>query len=126
MSEDHQIASESHGEPLAAGSVGVRVRVQLSGCPSARWSRALSANLYREFMGHAAVGHLRLDDIVRGDEIVLDGVEEREAPTLAATLRSAIDATNKNLTREAEPTANVAQNEADAIASQVDLGPKPA
>jgi hypothetical protein len=126
MPEDHQIVSESHCEPLPAGSVGVRVRVQLSGCPSARWSRALSANLYRGFLGHEAVGHLRLDEIVRGDEIVLDGVEDREAPTLAATLRSAIDATNKNLTRKAEPTANVDQSEADVIARQVDLGPRPA
>jgi hypothetical protein len=123
MPEEHQIVSESHGEPLPAGRVGVRVRLQLSGCPSARWSSALSANLYREFIGHAAVGHLRLDDIVRGDEIVLDGVEESEAPTLAATLRCAIDATNGNLTGEADPTANVAQEEADAIAHQVDLGP---
>ena len=122
MSEAHQIVSESHGEPLPAGRVGVRVRVKLSGCPSARWSNALSANLYREFMGHAAVGHLRLDDIVRGDELVLDGVEDREAPTLAATLRCAVDATNNNLAGEADPTANVPQAEADAIARQVDLG----
>jgi hypothetical protein len=121
--EDHQIVSESQGEPLPAGRVGVRVRLQLSGCPSGRWSSALSANLYREFIGHAAVGHLRLDEIVQGDEIVLDGVEESEAPTLAGTLRRAVDATNKALTRETDPTANVAQEEADAIARQVDGGP---
>jgi hypothetical protein len=121
--EDHQIVSESHGEPLPAGRVGVRLRLQLSGCPSGRWSSALSANLYREFIGHAAVGHLRLDEIVQGDEIVLDGVEESEAPTLAGTLRRAVDATNKALTRETDPTANVAQEEADAIARQVDGGP---
>ena len=124
MTEDHQIVGESHGEPLPAGRVGVRVRVQLSGCPSGRWSNALSANLYKEFLGHPAVGHLRLDEIVQGDEIVLDGVEKSEARTLAGTLRRAVDATNKACTRDADPTANVAQEDADAIARQVNLGPE--
>jgi hypothetical protein len=122
MSEDHEIVGESHGEPLPAGRVGVRVRLKLSGCPSGRWSSALSANLYREFLGHAAVGHLRLDEIVQGDEIVLEGVEESEAQTLAGTLRRAVDATNEALTREADPTAKVAQEQADGIARQVDSG----
>ncbi len=81
MTEDHQIVGESHGEPLPAGRVGVRVQLQLSGCPSGRWSNTLSANLYTEFLGHPAVGHLRLDEIVQGDQIVLDGVEASEAPT---------------------------------------------
>jgi hypothetical protein len=87
-----------------------------------RWSSALSANLYREFIGHAAVGHLRLDQIMQGDEIVLDGVEESEAPTLAGTLRRAVDATNKTLTRHIHPTADVAQEEADGIARQINRG----
>jgi hypothetical protein len=122
MSEDHQIVGESHSEPLPAGRVGMRLRLKLSGCPSGRWSSALSANLHREFLGHAAVGHLRLDEIVQGDEIVLDGVEESEAPTLAGTLRRAVDATNKALTRDADPTAKVAREQADGIARQVDSG----
>lgn len=122
MTEDHQIVGESHGEPLPAGRVGVRVRVQLSGCPSGRWSTALSANLYKEFLGHQAVGHLRLDEIVQGDQIVLDGVEEGEAHTLAGTLRRAVDATNKTCTRDADPTANVEQEGADAISRQIGLG----
>jgi hypothetical protein len=121
--EDHQIVGESHAEALPVGRVGVRVRLQLSGSPSGRWSSALSANLYREFIGHAAVGHLRLDQIVQGDEIVLDGVEESEAPTLAGTLRRAVDATNKTLVRDIEPAANVAQEEADGIARQINRGP---
>ena len=124
MPEDHQIVGESHGEPLPTGRVGVRVRLQLSGCPSGRWSSALSANLYREFVGHAAVGHLRLDGIVQGDEIVLDGVEESEAPTLAGTLGRAVDATNRTLARDIDPTANVAQEEADGIARQINRGPR--
>jgi hypothetical protein len=122
MPEDHKIVGESHGEPLPAGRVGVRLRLKLSGCPSGRWSSALSANLYTEFLGHTAVGHLRLDEIVQGDEIILEGVEESEAPTLAGTLRRAVDATNKTLTRDADPTANVAQEQADVIARQVDSG----
>jgi hypothetical protein len=122
MPEEHQIVSESHGEPLPAGRVGVRVRLRLSGCPSGRWSTALSANLYRELLGHAAVGHLLLDDIVQGDEIVLEGVEESEALTLAGTLRRAVHDTNKTLAREASPTTNVTQGEAEAIARQVDSG----
>jgi hypothetical protein len=125
MTEDHQIVGESHGEPLPAGRVGVRVRLQLSGCPSGRWSNTLSANLYQQLIGHAAVGHLRLDEIVRGDEIVLDGVELSEAPTLAGTLRRAVDATNRACTGETNPTANVAQADADAIARRVDLGRGP-
>jgi hypothetical protein len=126
MTEDHQIVGESHGEPLPAGRVGVRVRLQLSGCPSGQWSNALSANLYKEFLGHPAVGHLRLDEIVQGDQIVLDGIEENEASTLGGTLRRAVDATNKTCIRDADPTANVAQEDADAIARQVDVGSEPA
>ena len=38
MSEDYQIVSRARGEPLPEGCTGVRVRVQLSGCPSRRWS----------------------------------------------------------------------------------------
>jgi hypothetical protein len=79
--------------------------------------------LYREFVGHAAVGHLRLDEIVQGDQIVLDGVEASEAPTLAGSLRRAVDATNRALVQGHEPAAKVAQDEADAIARQVEPGP---
>lgn len=125
MTEDHQIVGESHGEPLPVGRVGVRVRLQLSGCPSGRWSNALGANLYTEFLGHSAVGHLRLDEIVQGDQIVLDGVEASEAPTLAGTLRRAVDATNKACTQDVAPNANVAQGDADAIARQVVVGSEP-
>ena len=122
MSEDHQIVGESRGEPLPAGRVGVRVRLKLSGCPSPRWSSALGANLYKELVGDTAVGHLRLDEIVQGDEIVLDGVEESEAPTLATTLRRAVDATNEMVASKVDSTANVAQERADGIARQVDSG----
>ena len=96
MSEDHHIVSRARGEPLAAGSVGVRVRIQLSGYPSRGWMRDLGGCLTRELVGHPAIGHLRLNvnDIVQGNEIVLEGVEEREAPSLARALQRAVDAAN--------------------------------
>ena len=118
MSEDYRIVEVS-GEPLSAGSVGVRVRVQLSGCPSRRWSRDVSARLASELVGHAAVGHLRLNELVQGDQIVLEGVEESEAPALAAALERAVNATNQVPAARAESTANIAQEQADAIAEQI-------
>ena len=119
MTEHHGIVGASHGEPLPKGRVGVRVRVPLSGAPSARWSRDLSARLVTELVGHPAVGHLRLNDIVQGDQIVLDGVEEREAPLLSDALRRAIDATNAACTVDPSLSANVPQPKADAIAHKM-------
>jgi hypothetical protein len=60
MSEEYQIVSRARGEPLPEGCTGVRVRVQLSGCPSRRWSLDLAARLSQALVGHAGVGHLRL------------------------------------------------------------------
>jgi hypothetical protein len=123
MSETHQIAGAPRGEPLAAGRVGARVRVPLSGPPSARWSRALSGQLANELTGHTAVGHLRLGEIVQGSDLVLDGVEEREAPALGECLQRAVAATNAALVPEPPPSANMPQTAADTIAMQV--GPAP-
>lgn len=122
MFEQHQIVSDARGESLPAGAVGVRVRFQLSGCPSSQWSRALRAHLSSELVDHAAVGHMRLNHIVQGDQVVLDGVEGSEAPTLAGSLRRAIEATNQAATGGKQSTANVAQEEADAVAHQITLG----
>jgi hypothetical protein len=119
MPEHHRLVGMGRGEPLPAGCVGVRVRIPLSGCPSRRWSRNLSARLTNELVGHAAVGHLRLDDIVQGDELVLEGVEAREASALAEALRRAIDATNQTCSEKAERPAGMARGEADAIAHEV-------
>ena len=124
MSERYAIVAEPRGEPLSAGRVGVRVRVPLSGSPSARWSQALSAHLVNALTGHAAVGHLRLNNIVHGDHIVLDGVEAAEAPELGNVLERAIYAANDTCARAdaRNPTrANVARAEASAIADQVHL-----
>jgi hypothetical protein len=122
MFEHHQIVSDAHGQALPDGAVGVRVRFQLSGCPSSQWSRALRAHLSSELVDHAAVGHMRLNDIVQGDQIVLDGVEAGEAPTLAGSLRRAIEAANQAVTITTPSTATAAQGEADAVAHQITLG----
>jgi hypothetical protein len=119
MTERHQIVGSASGEPLPDGRVGVRVRIPLSGCPSPRWSRDLSARLANELLGHAAVGYLRLNHIVHGDEIVLEGVEEREAPLLSDALARAVTSTNAACPTEPERAGNVPQPRADAIASEI-------
>jgi len=76
--------------------------------------------LTTELTGQAAVGHLRLNDIVQGDHIVLDGVEEREAANLADALRRAVDATNEACEDRAEqPNENMPRDTADAIAQRI-------
>lgn len=122
MSEHHQILSDARGEPQAEGSVGVRVRVQLSGCPSSQWSCSLRVNLSNELAGHAAVGHMRLNDIVQGDQIVLEGVEAREASTLAGSLQRAVEATNRAGINAQNPRRNMAQKDADAVAHEITFG----
>jgi hypothetical protein len=125
MPEHHRIVGEPSGESLPAGRVGVRLRVALSSCPSPRWSRNLSARLANELTGEPAVGHMRLNDIVQGDHIVLEGVEAREAPNLAGALRRAVDATNQACASAEGPSptaSNVAEHEAVAIADQVRIG----
>jgi hypothetical protein len=122
MSEHHRIVGEARGEPLPAGRVGIRARIPLSGCPSPRWSRDLSARLTNQLVGHVAVGHLRLNDIVQGDQVVLEGVEASEAPALAEALRLAVAATNDACPDEAERTSAAARDDAQAIAHQVTPG----
>ena len=121
MSEIHHIAGAARGEPLPEGRVGARVRMPLSGTPSPRWSRALSAQLANELTGHAAVGHLQLDEVVQGCELVLEGVEEREAPALGDCLMRAVEAANACVPehREAGPPTNMPPTEADRIAVMV-------
>jgi len=121
MSEDYRIISPARGEPRSLGDVGVRVRVQLSGYPSRRWSRDLGARLTQELVGHPGVGHLRVNvcELVRGGEIVLDGVEDRDTPALAEALQRAVDATNRADVDTCVP--NVTQREADTVASHIPL-----
>jgi hypothetical protein len=119
MLEHHQIVGDASGEPQVTGSVGVRVRIRLSGCPSRRWSHVLQSHLSKELVGHTSVGHIRLNGIVQGDEIVLEGVEAGEAPTLAGSLQRAVEATNQAEIREDNPAPNMAQADADAVADQI-------
>ena len=123
MPETHQIAGAPRGEPLAAGRVGARVRVPLTGAPSPRWSRALCGHLANELTGHAAVGHLRIREVVQGSDLVLDGVEEGEAPALGACLERAVAATNATSDPAEPPSANMPQEAADSIAVQVSPAP---
>jgi hypothetical protein len=120
MAEEHTIVGPARGEPLPVGRVGVRLRIPLSGAPSHRWSRDLSARLTAEFTGHPEVGHLVLNDVVHGHEIVLDGVESGEADALAEAIERAVEATNRAC--EDAPDDSVAmkpREEADAIARTV-------
>ncbi len=123
MSEQHEIIGQAGGEPRAAGCVGVRVRVRLSGCPSRQWSQALAGRLATDLAGHASVGHLRINinEVVQGDQIVLDGVESSEATALAQSLQRAVDGANQAATGEPNRGRNVTQREADAIAGQISV-----
>lgn len=121
MSEQYEIISRPRGEPRPAGSVGVTIRVRLSGVPSRRWCHAFAGRLVTELAGHTPVGHLRINrnEIVQGDQIVLDGVERSEAPALAEPLRRAIYAANQAADAEPHPGRNASQREADAVAGQI-------
>src|SRR4051794_32165388 len=123
MSEEHHIAGAARGEPRAAHDVGVRVRVPLSGTPSARWSHVLCAHMTTELVGHPAVGHLHMRDIVQGSEIVLEGVEEPEADRLGAIVARSVKAANaaSRRTDEQPRATNCRQEEAERIARRVSL-----
>ena len=127
MTEKHSIVGPARGEPLPAGRVGVRLRIPLSGSPTARWSRDLSARLTVEVTGHAAVGHLRVNDIVQGQEIVLEGVESGEAANIAGAVERSVDATNAACpdTTDVDQRENVPASEADAIANEVRASQRP-
>jgi hypothetical protein len=120
MPEHHAITGPARGEPRDAQHVGVCVRLALDAAPTARWSTALGAHLHRGLAGHPAVGHLELDHLVQGADIVLDGVEPAEAELLGPVLRVAIDAANRSCDRaEHAMTPNMEPAEAAAVASAV-------
>jgi hypothetical protein len=125
MEERHHIAGVARGEPLAAGRVGARVRVPLSGTPSPDWSRVMTAHLTASLVNHGPVGHLCLSEAVQGAEIVLEGVEDAEAPRLGQALREAVDAANSATDRPEPPPparANMDQGRADRVAADLGLG----
>jgi hypothetical protein len=71
--------------------------------------------------GRPAVGHLRLNEIVRGQEIVLEGVESDEASHIAGAVERAVHAANTDCTgtEDADRSENVSQSEADSVARDV-------
>jgi hypothetical protein len=60
--------------------------------------------------------------VVQGRDLVLDGVEDREADALGTCLRRAVEAANGACVedRPSEP-ANMSSQEADAIADRVGI-----
>jgi hypothetical protein len=120
MTEKHRMMGDVRGEPLARGRVGARVRVALTGTPGPHWSRAFTAHLTRDLMGHGSVGHLQLAHVVQGRELVLDGVEDCEAAALGACLQRAVEAANGACANDRPPEpANMSPQEAEAIAHDV-------
>jgi hypothetical protein len=122
VSESHQVTGEVRGEPLPSGRVGARVRVPLTGTPGPRWSDVLTAHLAQDLTGHRAVGHLHLSGVVQGRDLVLEGVEDREAEALGRCLQHAVEAANRACAND-EGTAcetNMSPQEAQAIAHGVE------
>jgi hypothetical protein len=121
MGETHEIIGPAAGEPLQSPRVGASIRVPLDSPPTGRWSDMLSSHLANSLTGHVAVGHLRLNHLVQGSVIVLDGVEEREAEVLGPALREAIDAANNACEDDPHPPepANMDQGEADRLAEMI-------
>ncbi len=123
MSEQHHITAPARGEPLTEGRVGARVRVPLSGAPSAAWAKLMTGHLTASLVGHGPVGHLQCGGSVRGAEIVLEGVEDAEAERLGDALREAVDAANRAIERLAPPAKprNMDQARADRVAAGLGL-----
>ncbi len=121
MSEQHNIVGLARAEPLPSGRVGFCLRFPLAGSPSPRWSHDFRARLSAELTGHAAVGHLRLNEVVRGQEIVLEGVETAEASNIAGAVERAVDCTNRDCVdgEDAGQSTNHSQAQADAVARDV-------
>ena len=121
MAEQHEIIGPARGEPLPRPRVGARIRVPLDSPPSTRWSDVLSGHLANSLTGHAAVGHLRLNHLVQGSMIVLEGVEAAEAEVLGPAVREAIDAANQASEHEPHTDApgNMDQRQADHLAEVV-------
>ena len=70
------------------------------------------------------MGYLRLNvnDIVQGNEIVLEGVEAKEAPSLSHALQRAIDAANHAGQNTPRARPNVSRHDANKIAHTIAAG----
>ena len=120
MAKEHTIVGPAKGEPLPVGQRRGASAHSVVRCPGRRWSRDLSARLTTEFTGRPNVGHLVLNDVVQGHEIVLDGVEAGEADALADAVERAVDATNQACADAPDDSVPLnSREEADAIARKV-------
>jgi len=125
MTEHHEIAGDATGATRSADCVGASVFIPLGAAPSPRWSQALTVHLADELTGHPGVGHLRLNNVVQGKDIVLEGVEASEAELLGPALRRAIDAANRACAKPGGNDGtrpNMDQAEADRLARSVGSG----
>ncbi len=120
MREHHDITGTITATPLAAGETGASVRVQLDSPPGPRWSEAFSARLMRELVGCPSVSHLRLDHVVQGADVVLDGVEPAHADRLGAAVGVAVGAANAACEHDTAPgRSNMDPGDADGIARRL-------
>ena len=129
MAEHHEIISDARGAARASGHVGATVVIALDTPPTKHWSRAMTVQLTAELTGHPGVGHLRLNDVVQGSEILLEGVEPSEAELLGPALKRAIDAANRVCAGDGNGVAgdpNMPQEEADRLARSVSSGARAA
>ena len=70
--------------------------------------------------GHPNVGHLGLNEVVQGHEIVLEGVESGEAERLAEAVERAVEATNRACADAPDDSIPLKpREEADSIARTV-------
>ncbi len=123
MTERHTITGPARGETLPADRAGARIRLRLDSAPTPRWSSALAAHLATDLTGCAAVGHLRLNRIVQGAELVLEGVEAGAAERMGSALRGAVAAANGACEGgDAPGPRNMEQDEADRLAIAVGAG----
>lgn len=125
MGEHHEMTGRVTGTPLTAGRHGASVRITLDSPPSPRWSRALAARLTTELVGCPSVAHLRLDGVVQGADLVLDGVEPPQAERLGRAVRAAIEAANGSCNRPAggeDAPRNMPSAEAQEVARKVAAG----
>jgi hypothetical protein len=124
MPQRYEISAAARGEPMRAGQVGARIRVPLSGAPSAEWSRRFTSHLATSLNGHPAIGHLHIGTPVQGAEIILEGVELAEAERLGQVLLECVDHANRFTgARTAPAHPNIEQAEADRIAAALALQP---
>jgi hypothetical protein len=123
MSEHHVVAGPARGEPLSEGEAGARIRVPLSGTPSSDWSLRFRAALTAGLQGHGGASQLKLNRIVQGGELVIEGVTDAEAPALGEAVRAAVAAANAGMARAERPPrpCNMPQDRADGIAEALGL-----